>query len=137
MKTLKVLMLLSSILVLAGCTRPTSFERRMSDRWDAIEGFILEVDGNREGADITQFDYLCYTFELEGFLPSDICMYFVSVIHPLDRNRFLVISHRFDDDDDVFEHNELFSQSHLDAELQVFMDFLADNDTEFVTGSRN
>lgn len=137
MKTLNILVLLLGVLVIAGCTRSTSFERRMNARWDAIEEYILEVDGNREGAEMTRFDYLCYTFELEGFLPADMCMYFVSVTHPLDRNRFLVISHRFDDNDDAFAHNELFSQSHLDAERQVFQDFLEENNTEFVTGVRN
>lgn len=137
MKRLTMILMMLFVLIVSGCTRTSSFERRMDDRWDAIETYILTADGNREGAQITRFDYLCYTFELEGFLPTDICMYFVSVTHPIDRNRFWVVSHRFDEDDDSFAHDELVSQSHLDAERQVFMDFLEENDTVFIAGTRD
>ena len=137
MKKTSLFLMAIVIITLSACQSQTAFERRMDEAWDEIESYILTIDGNREGVSIERFDYLCYTFELEGFLPSDICMYFVSVTHPFDRNNHMVISHRIDEDRNVFAHEPLINDLALDAEIATFKDFLTESDIEFEFGQRD
>ena len=137
MKITSFFLILMALVTLNACQSQTAFERRMDDAWDEIEHHILTLDGNREGVNIERFDYLCYTFELEGYLPSDICMYFVSVTHPFDRNNHMVISHRFDENRNVFAHEPLINDLALDAEMAAFKDFLTESDIEFEFGQRD
>lgn len=137
MKIASFFIAIMALSTLSACSRQTAFERRMDDAWDDIESYILTMDGNREGVSIERFDFLCYTFELEGFLPSDICMYFVTVTHPFDRNNHMVISHRFDENGNVFAHEPLINDLALDAEMATFKDFLTESEIEFEFGQRN